>query len=134
MAKNFGVRWLDAAFEGDVVAKKNEFGVIIDSGPADWQIIQQDKNGEASISLSGRWSTMMVRKNVLVCVRLIREDGYEAVTSSLDWMPAKTAQRGKKGSWRVTLKRPHASCQRFGNTPTGYCTGQSPNDGRSNRS
>jgi len=44
----------------------DDFGVTIDSGPMDWQIFQQDENGEATIRLKGRWRTDLVQKRVVV--------------------------------------------------------------------
>jgi len=80
------------------------FGVTIDSGPMDWQVFQQDDKGEATIRLKGRWRTDFVQKRVVVFVRLVREEGYEAVTAALDWTRARTTQDGKHGTWRATLK------------------------------
>lgn len=82
----------------------DDFGVTIESGPTDWQIFQQDEKGEAMIRLKGRWRTNVVQKRVVVFARLVREDGYEAVTAGLEWTRASTTQDGKHGTWSVTLK------------------------------
>ncbi len=82
----------------------DDFGVTIDSGPMDWQIFQQDRNGEATIRLKGRWRTNLVQKRVVVFARLVREEGYEAVSAGLDWRRARTTQDGRRGTWSVTLK------------------------------
>lgn len=80
------------------------FGVTIESGPSDWQILQQDARGEATIRLRGRFQTNIVQKRVEVYARLVRAEGYEAVTAALDWTRARTTQRGRRGTWSVTLK------------------------------
>ena len=34
---------------------EEQIGAIIEQGPEDWQIIQQDERGEGRIELGGRW-------------------------------------------------------------------------------
>ncbi|MSR81807.1 MAG: sialate O-acetylesterase [Candidatus Latescibacteria bacterium] len=59
-------------------------GAIIDQGPSDWQIIQQDASGFGALSLKGRWIHPEPGR---VEVRLVREDTGIAVC---DWQPATT--------------------------------------------
>ena len=61
-------------------------GAIIDQGPSDWQIIQQDQAGLAAISLQGRWVHPEPGR---VEVRLVREESAvsrspEALSARLD--------------------------------------------------
>ena len=34
---------------------EEQIGAIIEQGPEDWQIVQQDERGEGRIELEGRW-------------------------------------------------------------------------------
>lgn len=83
--------------------RKSEFGVILETGARDWQIFQQDKEGRAALSLAGRHALNPDQKpeKGLVHVRLVREDGYEAVTAELDWQAAVTHP---DGTWAATLR------------------------------
>lgn len=84
--------------------KKDELGVLIESGVMDWQIFQRDADDTATIALSGRWVTPQPHKRAVVAVRLVRESDGEAATRGLDWVRAATRRRGKgTGSWRVDL-------------------------------
>ena len=80
--------------------KKDELGVIIESGAQDWQIFQQDADGTAAVKLRGRWLTNVQYKKADVIVRVLREDTYEAVSRTLDWSAATTR---KDGTWAITL-------------------------------
>jgi hypothetical protein len=77
----------------------DQTGAIIDSGPSDWQIVQQDEHGVASIELSGRWVGETPGR---VQLRLVREDNSVPVTPALDWRDAKTMT---DGTWKATLKK-----------------------------
>ncbi|MHB0856372.1 MAG: sialate O-acetylesterase [Anaerolineae bacterium] len=72
-------------------------GATIAHGPTDWQIIQQDPEGKASLSLRGEWSG---EPGGLVQVRLVREDTSAPVSSSLDWQDTETTPDGR---WFHTL-------------------------------
>ncbi len=61
-------------------------GAIIDQGPTDWQIIQQDQAGFGTISLAGRWAHTEAGR---VEVRLVHEYTGIAVC---DWQPASTQE------------------------------------------
>ncbi len=80
----------------------HDYGSVIECGAADWQIFQQDQNGIASITLRGRWVLQPDQKarSVAVFVRIVREDGYAAVSAALDWQRATTR---KDGSWSIKL-------------------------------
>ena len=83
--------------------RDNEYGVILESGAHDWQIFQQDGDGMASITLAGRTVLNKDQKagKMVVQVRLLREDGYEAVTTGLNWQAAATLP---DGTWSATLR------------------------------
>ena len=81
--------------------KKDELGVLIESGAQNWQIFQRSDQDTASISLSGRWVTREKGyKKAVVVVRLVREADGEPVTRDLQWVRARTS---KSGTWKVTL-------------------------------
>ena len=82
---------------------QHEYGTIIDSGACDWQIFQQNDAGLAEISLTGRWVIHPDQKprKLTVHVRLVREEGYEAITAGLCWTRAATR---KDGTWQATLR------------------------------
>ena len=69
-------------------------GALIDQGPSDWQILQQDASGHGTIALKGRW---VHTDSGRVEVRLVREDTGIAVR---DWQPAQTAP---EGTWTAQL-------------------------------
>ncbi|MEC8991480.1 MAG: hypothetical protein VX656_09565, partial [Candidatus Latescibacterota bacterium] len=86
---------------GDSMNKKDELGVLIESGAQNWQIFQRSDQDTASISLSGRWVTSEKDyKKAVVVVRLVREADGEPVTRDLQWVRARTS---KSGTWKVTL-------------------------------
>ncbi len=61
-------------------------GVTIEQGPADWQIIQRDKNGNGSLTIQGTWSTS--EKEFSIQGRLVDENTQMPVTRDLDWQDA----------------------------------------------
>jgi hypothetical protein len=83
--------------------RENEYGVILEAGASDWQIFQQDNSGKASIQLAGRYVLKRDQNpgTIAVHVRLVREDGYEAVTAGLNWQAAATRP---DGTWLATLQ------------------------------
>jgi sialate O-acetylesterase len=88
--------------------KKDELGVLIESGAQDWQIYQRGPDDSATIELSGRWVTPEPHKKAVVAVRLARESDGEAVSRSLQWVRATTRKTGKSGpgnsgTWKVEL-------------------------------
>lgn len=70
-------------------------GALIDGGPADWQIIQQDADGRGHIHLNGRW---IHPEPGTVEARLVAEDTGAAVGK--DWQATDTAS---DGTWTTTL-------------------------------
>lgn len=82
---------------------EDQYGVILESGANDWQIFQQDSDGMATLLLAGRYVLKPNQKpgKMAVQVRLVREDGYEAVTAGLNWQAAATLP---DGTWSVTLR------------------------------
>lgn len=93
-------------------ADAGEKAVSIETGAADWQILQQDADGVASVTLAGRWWTLIRRRQPNVLVRVVREGGYSAISRAHDWTEArcavdravKGAQAGRTGTWTLTLK------------------------------
>jgi len=89
-----------------------ESPVTIDSGPSNWQVLQQDENGVASVTLAGRWRTIMQRKKPEVRVRVVREGRFTAISRAHDWVRARTVvdrsvkgkMAGRCGTWKLTLK------------------------------
>jgi hypothetical protein len=61
-------------------------GVTLETGPADWQIIQRDKNGKGSLTIQGTWSTS--EKEFSIQARLVDENSQMPVTPDLDWQDA----------------------------------------------
>ncbi len=86
--------------------------VTIDEGPASWQVLQQDGNGVASVTLSGRWFTILKRKRPEVRVSVCREGAFAPISRRFDWTLARTTvdrsvngeAQGKCGRWAITLK------------------------------
>ncbi len=85
--------------------------VTIDRGLHDWQILQQDAQGQVGVTLGGRWWTLARRKNPEVRVRIVREGTYTAISRHQDWIVAATLvdpdvtgeEAGKSGTWSLTL-------------------------------
>ena len=77
----------------------DQTGAIIESGPSDWQIVQQDGNGSGSLEVAGRWVGEAPGK---VQLRLVMENTSLPATPSLDWQDAKT---NVDGTWRAALKK-----------------------------
>lgn len=75
-----------------------QIGAIIEQGPEDWQIAQQDERGEGRIELAGRWKFDIPGQ---VEVRLVWEDTGVAVAAGLDWQAAQTEANG---TWSTVLE------------------------------
>jgi len=76
-----------------------QIGATIESGPSDWQVLQQDQDGYACITVSGRWVSPESGK---VEVRLVYEATGMPVGRGLDWQAAATTP---DGGWAATLVR-----------------------------
>ena len=76
----------------------DQTGAVIERGPCDWQIVQQDGDGLGEIELEGRWA---IGEAGEVEVRLVGEATGVAVNAALDWRPAETFPGG---SWSHTLR------------------------------
>ena len=110
--------------------KEDQYGVLIESGAMDWQIFQQDAAGCAAVSLKGRYALKPDQnpRKVAVWIRLVREEGYEAVTLGLDWQKASMRQNC---AWQATLRgvprgglsRLETALQFDGGTIEGACRG-----------
>jgi sialate O-acetylesterase len=66
---------------------QNQTGAIIDVGPGDWQIVQQDASGIGRFELRGHWVSDAGGR---VQARLVYEDTGTAVNAALDWRAAET--------------------------------------------
>ncbi len=75
-----------------------QIGAIIERGPEDWQIVQQDEDGNGRIELGGKWKFETPGQ---VEVRLVWEDTGVAVAAGLDW---RAAQTGDDGTWTAVLE------------------------------
>jgi hypothetical protein len=88
-----------------MMAKRNStgrrgvVGVVIDEGPADWQIIQRDENDEAVLRLTGRWGSDSPHRGVFV--RVVEENTSAPAAAHLDWARARTSN---DGTWSITLR------------------------------
>jgi len=76
-------------------------GVLIEAGPQNWQILQQDRHGRGAVQLRGRWLTPNKFRRAQVIVRVVEELTMQPVTRALEWMPATTM---RDGTWRVLLR------------------------------
>lgn len=74
-----------------------QIGVIMETGPQDWQILQQH-NGCANIALSGRYDPLDKKPPYRVWTRIVREASGEPV---IGWTPART---GEDKSWSTVLE------------------------------
>ncbi|MDE2809632.1 MAG: hypothetical protein OXN90_14555, partial [Gemmatimonadota bacterium] len=77
---------------------EEQIGVIIEQGPADWQILQQDECGKGRIELGGKWKFETPGQ---VEVRLVWEDTGVAVAAGLDWQAVPTEE---DGTWKGALE------------------------------
>jgi len=77
----------------------DQTGAILEHGPTDWQVLQQDEHGFATLDLAGRWHG---ETPGTVEVRLAFEETGVAVARHLDWRPAETRP---DGTWSATLER-----------------------------
>jgi len=101
-----------------------EAPVTITSGLQDWQILQQDKEGMARITIRGTWWTVERRENPQVRVRICREGGFSAITRSHDWTVADTVvdssvqgdEAGKRGMWHLSVTIPRGGPYRLETT------------------
>lgn len=82
------------------------WGATIEAGPSDWQILQQDGQGQGRIEASGRWAPkesmgLLGAAGGWVEVRLMRQDTGVPVKAHLDWRRAETDADGR---WRIDLR------------------------------
>jgi len=84
-------------------AVEDRVPVKIVSGLSDWQIVQQDADGFAAVTLSGTCILPKGKQNHDVYVRVVREDDFSPVTRALDWHAVPTATNG---TWSAELKIP----------------------------
>ena len=82
------------------------WGALIDRGPVDWQLIQQDGRGFGRISLTGRWAAkesmgLLGAGGGEVQVRIVRETTGSPVHDGFAWFPAATCA---DGSWSAEVE------------------------------
>ncbi|HHY82219.1 MAG TPA: sialate O-acetylesterase [Clostridiales bacterium] len=77
---------------------KSSVGAIIEKGPQNWQIIQQEA-GYGCISLSGRWATAEKVSDVKIYARVVSEETGESI------VPWQCAQSLPDNGWEIVLKR-----------------------------
>ena len=70
---------------------EKQVGAIVEVGPEDWQVVQQDAAGMGRMEFGGRW---VVGGEGIVEVRLVWEDTGTAVTAGLDWQGWQPAAMG----------------------------------------
>lgn len=79
-----------------------EAGVVLEKGPRNWQILQQDARGEATLRLAGRWLTTAGHRKARVLARLVAEADSSPLGLRFDWREATTRP---DGTWALTLPR-----------------------------
>ncbi len=90
---------------------QEQIGATVETGPSDWQIVQQDERGSAAIMLGGRWRVEeQAGAPGAVQVRVVREDTGAPVTRDLDWRTAETAA---DGTWSTALDVPAGGLYRL---------------------
>ena len=84
------------------------FGVLIEKGPCDWQVFQQE-NGQAEVEVCGRYIIPpgVEMTKPVVYVRVMQEDSGREV---LAWQPAKILENQK---WQLTLTIPAGGLYRL---------------------
>lgn len=94
------------------MADDRQVGARIEAGLVDWQILQQDASGFATVTLDGRWQADEAAANqpCVVEVRVVAGDTGVAVSRELDWRAAATT---KDGYWRITLRVPAGGLYRL---------------------
>jgi sialate O-acetylesterase len=78
---------------------RDQVGAIIELGPSDWQILQQNEAGVTNIQLQGSW---IGEAGGQVQVRLVLEATGQPVRQHLDWL---TATTNTDGTWRGELNQ-----------------------------
>ena len=89
-----------------------QIGAVIEAGLVDWQILQQDHSGYATLTLQGRWQAdaEMADQPCVVEVRVVAGDTSVVVNRSLDWQAANTTADGQ---WQITLRVPAGGLYRL---------------------
>ena len=89
-----------------------QIGVILESGLYDWQILQQDATGFATLPLQGRWvaDEAATGQPCVVEVRVVAGDTGVAVNRTLDWQAAVAEA---DGCWQLTLRVPAGGLYRL---------------------
>ena len=77
---------------------QDQVGAIIETGPSEWQIVQQDERGVGQFLLRGRWVSETPGR---VELRLVSEDSGIAVNAALDWH---VAEMLPDHTWSATVE------------------------------
>ena len=80
----------------------SNFGVYIDEGVQDYQVFQQDTDGQAQFTVSGHFESLPDRKNPQVILRLVCENSGELVTRESGWQ---VAAQQEDDRWSHTFTR-----------------------------
>jgi len=89
----------------------DQVGAIIQDGPADWQILQQDGRGVGVVGLRGRWVRDAEGTDPgVVTVRVVHESTGSPVSSALDWRAADTRD---DQTWAIQLEIPAGGLYRI---------------------
>jgi hypothetical protein len=89
----------------------DQVGAIIEDGPSDWQIIQQDDRGVGIVGLRGRWVGDAEDPGTgVVNVRVVHEATGAPVSAELDWQPAGTRD---DHTWAIRLEIPAGGLYRI---------------------
>jgi sialate O-acetylesterase len=89
------------------IMTEDQTGAVIESGLADWQILQQDATGFATLTLRGRWES---DQSGIVEVRVVAVDTGFAVSRATDWQAATTET---DGTWHTTMHVPAGGLYRL---------------------
>ena len=82
-------------------------GVLIESGPEDWQVVQRQADGTSEFILSGIWTLSGPMTDPVVKVRIVLEDTGDSV---IPWISAEmTGER----SWNARLTVPEGGLYRI---------------------
>lgn len=94
------------------MADDMQVGALIETGLVDWQILQQDATGYATVTLKGHWvaDEAAANQSCVVEVRVVAGDTGVAVSRELDWQAAATT---KDGYWQLTLQVPAGGLYRL---------------------
>jgi hypothetical protein len=94
------------------MTNQTQIGATLEAGLVDWQILQQDSSGYATLKLAGRWQAdeAAAGQPCVVEVRVVAGDTGVAVQRALDWQAATTTTDGQ---WQIALRVPAGGLYRL---------------------